>query len=301
MYGLSQEQIETFHDRGYLKLDGIFEPDELAPLVAEFNAVIDRTAKILKERGEIEDLCEGLPFERRLDCLTRQCAKAFRALFQGTHRGPAIFDFLRHPKILDKVQSLVGDEIVCHPAYRVRSKLPDMKLIKDKTIVPWHQDSAYLEKECDQHLIVTVWTALTRATEENGCLEVVPDHHKRGMLRHHNIRGRTYLDIPEYAEQPESVLLPAEPGDMIIMTNLTPHRSGPNRTDETRWSVDFRYHHADTPSGYPAEAGFLARSNATPDEVTETFEDFNRVRTGHKGRAAARWRRWRIVGTGAPQ
>ena len=260
---------------------------------------IDRAANVLKERGEIDDLHEGEPFERRLTSLTRQSVKAFRALFQGTHRGPAIFDFLRHPKILDIVESLVGSEIVCHPAYRVRSKLPDLDAVKDKTIVPWHQDSAYLEKECDQHLIVTVWTALTEANEANGCLEIVPDHHKRGMLRHHNIRHKTYLDIPEYANGVESVLLAAKPGDMILMTNLTPHRSGPNLTDDIRWSVDFRYHHADTPSGYPAEAGFLARSERDPDSVVDTFEEFNKVRTSHKGRTAARWRRWRIVNPAA--
>lgn len=296
MSPLAPEQIDRLHEQGYLFLPGVFDPEELAPLIGEFNGVIDRAARVLEQRGEVQDRCEELSFERRLPALTKQSTNAFRALFQGTHRGPAMFDFLRHPKILDRVEALVGEEIVCHPAYRVRSKLPDLETTQDKTIVPWHQDSAYLEKECDRHLIVTVWIALNEATEENGCLEVVPGHHKRGILRHCNIRHRTYLDIPEYAAgEVDSVLLPARAGDMILMTNLTPHRSGHNVTEDTRWSVDFRYHHADTPSGYPAEAGFLARSRRHPEQVVDSFEEFNRVRTGHKGRRAARWRRWRIV------
>lgn len=292
---LRQDQIATLHDQGYLVLEGVFEPAELEPVRREFAAVIDRIADELLARGAIATTHAEQPFVRRLTALTRESLDAFEALAQGTHRGPALFDLLRHPKILDLAESLIGEEIICHPAYRVRSKLPDLDATRDKTVVPWHQDSSYLEPECDEHLIVTIWTALTESTEANGCLEVVPRAHTSGIRTHVNVRGRTYLDMPEYVGGVESVLIPAKPGDVIVMTNLTPHRSGPNLSEDIRWSVDFRYHHVDTPSGYPREAGFLVRSKARPHDVVDTFEAFDVVRTSHVSGKAARWSRWSTV------
>lgn len=37
------------------------------------------------------------------------------------------------------------------------------------------------------------------------------------------------------------VMLPMKPGDMLLFTNLTYHKSGINATDAVRWSVDLRY------------------------------------------------------------
>lgn len=291
--GLTHDEQQAFREHGYVIVRGALTPADLAPVIAEFQDVIDRTARALHAAGSIDATHAGADFETRLGLLTERTDGVFRALFSGASRGPALFELLRHEKILALTASLLGDELMCHPAYRVRPKLPDLPLTRRLTVVPWHQDSAYLTPDCDAAELVTVWTALTVSTVENGCVEVIPDAHRGGILPHRNVRGRAYLDIvPEALPATPPVAVVAQPGDVLLMTHLTPHRSLPNTTARIRWSVDARYHRAEQSSGYPPEAGFLARSRLRPDAVVSTVEEFARVRASHQAGAAPRRQRW---------
>jgi len=100
---------------------------------------------------------------------------------------------------------------------------------------PWHQDNGYGFVEPQQYL--TCWVALTDATEANGCPWVVPGLHRRGTLKHELGRlGYECLTEPENA-----VPVPAKAGDIVVFSSLTPHRTGPNLTDETRKAYILQY------------------------------------------------------------
>ena len=88
----------------------------------------------------------------------------------------------------------------------------------------------------------------------------------------------------------EPVVVPVKFGSVLLFTNLTPHRSIPNVSDQVRWSVDSRYQDAAKPTGYQPEAGFLARSRLHPEDVVTTPEEFKRVRDEHQpGPGPNRW------------
>ena len=68
---------------------------------------------------------------------------------------------------------------------------PDVNLYWDQAVykkpekprrVPWHQDNGYTYVEPQQYL--TIWLALTDATEDNGCPVVAPGVHRMGTLAH---------------------------------------------------------------------------------------------------------------------
>ena len=68
---------------------------------------------------------------------------------------------------------------------------PDVNLYWDQAVykkpekprrVPWHQDNGYTYIEPQQYL--TIWLALTDATEDNGCPVVAPGVHRMGTLAH---------------------------------------------------------------------------------------------------------------------
>jgi len=74
------------------------------------------------------------------------------------------------------IQSLIGENILFH-----YSKL-NMKGPKVGSIVEWHQDFSYYP-----HTNTDLLTALIffdNATQENGCLQVIPGSHKNGLLSH---------------------------------------------------------------------------------------------------------------------
>jgi len=179
--------------------------------------------------------------------------------------------------------------------------------------VPWHQDSGYFEPYCDLGLILTVWLPLVDATEERGCLWVMPRMHKGGLFFHKPDDNAHYLVIPdeEFGGR-QAVPAPVPKGGILLLTNRTPHASFENKTDVVRWSMDLRYQSAVLPTNAqitrlpgeaknlgnvgvpvacnPPEPDFLVRSQLRPHEVMKTAEEFIALRKNHVYQAATdRW------------
>lgn len=286
MKNLTEVQIHNFNENGYLLVENALTADDLNPLISEFEEIVDTGASQLYKDGEIDSEYKTEGFDTRLAKITEQSPHIFQKVFSGAHTGPELFYLLINSKLLDIAESLVGPEIMCHPAYRVRPKLPE----HDRTLVPWHQDAGYMEPECDSVLQLTIWIPLIDATIENGCLEVIPHAHQDGVFKHRHSE-KFYLEIPDEAlPDVEPIVVPMEFGSILLFTNLTPHRSIPNVSNQVRWSVDSRYQDAAKPTGYQPEAGFLARSKNQPNDVVKTPEDFKRIREEHQpGPGPNRW------------
>ena len=84
---------------------------------------------------------------------------------------------------------------------------------------------------------LTCWIALTDATEENGCPWVVPGMHRMGTLRHH----MTDTGLVCFEQTSDATSAPVRAGGMVVFSSLTPHCTGPNRTDEPRKAYIVQY------------------------------------------------------------
>ena len=243
-------------------------------------------------------------------------------MIYGQLQGHGIFALVSNEELLDLAESVVGPEIIGSAVYRLRPKLPGHWHGE----VPWHQDSGYFEPVCDDELILTVWVPFVDATVERGCLEVMPGVHKSGVVRHTQLAPgeegrRSYLEILEEDLPGERVVAtPVDRGGVVMLTNRTPHRSTPNRSDVIRWSIDIRYQSADLPTNfpplamdrngdtgngataadgpapeatltcYPPESDFLVRSRSRPDAVVRTWQEFNAIRRAHQpADSTVRW------------
>jgi ectoine hydroxylase-related dioxygenase (phytanoyl-CoA dioxygenase family) len=101
---------------------------------------------------------------------------------------------------------------------------------------PWHQDNGYNFVEPQQYL--TVWLALTDATEQNGCPQVVPGLHQLGTLRHRYVDP---LGFECFADHPDKVAAEVPAGGAVVFSSLTPHLTGPNVTDGVRKAYILQY------------------------------------------------------------
>src|SRR4051794_36500216 len=117
---LTEEQVRTFRDQGYLVTEGILTDSDLAPIVEEYATWIDCRARQLAAEGSIRELHEDAPFERRTALLYAQTPEISRDMDLMTVRGPATFEFLRNMNLLDAVESLIGPEITCNPIQHIR-------------------------------------------------------------------------------------------------------------------------------------------------------------------------------------
>jgi hypothetical protein len=282
MRALSAEKVRQFEEEGYLVVDDVLDlDDDVKPVVDEYAALLDRLITRWYAEGALPSRYQELPFwQRLLKVLESEKGETIyshldislpqRGITPDTpiHTGPAVFNLLRSPRLLDIVESLIGPEIYSNPVQHVRIKMPERvspEHRRDHALVAttdWHQDQGVVLPEADQTNILTVWMALTDAGFENGCLAVVPRSH-RELMPH--CPGPLQLAIPEqFRRTSEAVPVPVKRGGALFMHRRTMHSSVPNRSENIRWSFDLRYNPIGLPTGRPAFPGFVARSRRDP-------------------------------------
>ena len=92
-----------------------------------------------------------------------------------------------------------------------------------------------------------------------------------------------------YAETDEILGPIVGRGGVLLLTNVTPHCSTPNRTDVVRWSLDLRYQHAAVPNniGEAPHDFTWDRLDAEiacypPESVVRSAAEFNQIRQRYK-------------------
>jgi phytanoyl-CoA hydroxylase len=272
MRGLTLDQITQFKEQGYLLLPEFIEPALFQPLIQEFEAIIDARARQAQQEGRLQELYEGEPFDRRLAhvyAALKEPDDLWRAVHGKTQKTAGMFAVIMHPPLLDAVESLIGPEILAHPQFNARAKLPHHQA----TVVPWHQDLGYLRPEATDTFMVNFWIPLVDAPMESGALQVVPGSHRWGLIQHEHVEG--YLGIPESKLPPHEVAdCPVKLGGALLIQHQTIHRSVPNVSDRVRWSLDLRYSDPSQPTGRADVPGFIARSRARPGSVAKSHLDW---------------------------
>lgn len=286
MATLDSNLLEQFRRDGYLVIRGLLDVEgDFQPVEREYDEVLDRLIDQWRSEGRLSSTLDGLPFCERLVRAVTEAEAAYDLHFDISlpqaniseetpmHHGPAVFDLLTNPRLLDVVEQFVGPEIYSNPVQHTRIKLPEDLLPEASRTgltgeVAWHQDLGVVTTEADDTETLTVWFPMTRATVENGCLAVVPGSHHAELALHCHSRNPSTLNqvsIPKNSVTEEPLLLPMEPGDVLFMHRKTQHTGTPNRSNEVRWSFDLRYQPIGQPTGRPWFPGFVARSRANPE------------------------------------
>ncbi|RKU16400.1 hypothetical protein C6503_12290 [Candidatus Poribacteria bacterium] len=237
---LSPEQMHQWENDGYLLLKGVIPDTAIDDVRDSFAGVVDGIIRELKEDGIIEDEGLELPFETRLAQVAGEHANRFGRSWRNQVATVEIFDLHYSPLLVDAIAELTGTDVIGHPVFNARPKLPGQQL----TVVPWHQDSGYFGTVSETSLIPTVWIPLVPVDETNGCLQVVAGSHRLGVVDHHTEeREGKFLEVlDELIEESRIVTCPMEVGDALVFHNLTLHRSLPHTTSEiVRWAIDIRY------------------------------------------------------------
>lgn len=213
--GLSAAQAARFDETGFLLYESAFDAETVARTVAEIDPFEREVEAFLRTREG------GRLFIAKADAITFTTHLVLQSRF--------LRELSAAPPILDLCRDLVG---------------PDVRLYWDQAVYkkpgnpeefPFHQDNGYTYIEPQQYL--TCWLALTDTDERNGCPWVIPGLHRSGTLAHES----TPLGWRCAASSPEAVPVPAQAGDLVVFSSLTPHRTGPNLTQRERKSYILQY------------------------------------------------------------
>jgi ectoine hydroxylase-related dioxygenase (phytanoyl-CoA dioxygenase family) len=170
-YKLTDEQVNFFHENGYLSNVKLLEEWQVDALNAELAEITDP-----QHPGN------HLFYEFHSNESANPDAVLFHAL-GGWRVTEGLHDVLWNPAFVMAASQLLNnqsvrfwhDQLFCKPAHH-------------GGVVAWHQDYSYWTRTAPmQHL--TCWTGLDDASKENGCLYYVPKSHQWGLLDKPELAG----------------------------------------------------------------------------------------------------------------
>lgn len=219
-FQLSEEQVNQYHEQGYLS-----------------GVRILTDAQIEKLRGELAAFFTpghaGQEFWYEYH--TNESKDPQNVLFHalGAWRiTPGFHDILWHPGFTVPARQLLGgsvrfwhDQLFCKPA-------------KHGGVVAWHQDYSYWTRTKPMAHI-TCWIGLDDSTKENGCVHYVPGSHRWDLLPITGLAGnmeaiREVLNDEQWELFTHPVAAELKAGYATFHHPLTVHGSFANRTDRPR-------------------------------------------------------------------
>ena len=199
---LSPNQLKQYEQEGFVSPINIFSKEKAKKIRNEIELIEKQTPKELEKSGRY-----------------------------NAHLISPLLDEVTHDqKILDAVQSLIGEDIlVCGTTLFIKNPY-------EKGFVSYHQDAKYIGLE--PHNWVTAWVAITDSNEHNGCMRMWSGSHKDNLKEHDQkfnkgnllTRGQTVNNVPK--EKTTPLVLSA--GQMSLHHPTVVHGSDLNKSDDRR-------------------------------------------------------------------
>lgn len=147
------------------------------------------------------------------------------------------YELAIHPALLDTVEQLIGADILLYSVSYI------IKEPQSASHVSWHQDLTYWGLSGDSQ--VSAWLALSPATEQSGCMQMIPGSHQQGRREHallddkDNVllNGQTITEV----DTSQAEVLALQPGQASFHHGWTLHTSMPNRSDDRRIGLNMQY------------------------------------------------------------
>jgi 2-aminoethylphosphonate dioxygenase len=237
---LNKELHQQYDEAGYLLLNNLLDQDTVTDLSRAADELAESFKPITNDDPRIQvDRIDNCLKIRKIEPLI-DISETFAQLS-------------RDQRIMGVMTSIFGE-----PPVLFEDKL-NYKLPKGGSAFSMHQDYSYWTEFSPR--LTTILIYIDDATEENGCMEIVPGHHKNGLLKMEGMKVGENIDyvIPENTlDRSQVVKAPAPAGSALIFSCFTPHASAPNFSGKARRAIIFTYNPVSDGDSYGVGSGKLA-------------------------------------------
>ena len=224
---LDNNIIEKYHSEGYVVLDNFLEKNYIKKIRNELKSIIyDQAKKFrvpLKEENSLEE-------NIKLIFLTDFSARKF------------IYDLVRNLTSIKKIQ-YSNELIEILKLFGLKSPIGlDMPTIRfdisleseRKYLTLPHQDLRSIRSS----RCATIWIPITKVNKNLGTMKIWPGTFKKGLLKHDINKGQIFVDCLDLSKF-YSILLSANPGDLIINNSFNIHSSHPGFDGSIKINAQF--------------------------------------------------------------
>ena len=259
---LSSQQINLYHQHGYLVLDELFTENEMDLLKSAASKIVDdfdpdSTRAIFSTKDQDSNRDQYfLTSANKIRCFFEQDAFDLDGNLQQ-HKSLSINKIGHALHVLnDDFKTFSHDQRIKQIAHQLGLAKPQIhqsmyifKQPKIGGVIRWHQDVSYFMT--DPVSVTTFWFAVEDATLENGCLQVYSGSEnfpiKEQFVRYADDTTELKIlnDTPWPADQ-SALPLEVKKGTLVVFAGNLPHFSAPNLSDKSRHAYTLHLTCADT-------------------------------------------------------
>ena len=217
---LIEEQVRFFVENGYLIVPDLATQEEIQELKED-------TAFLARGGYPCESL-KPLP----ADFTDEEALHEILCIHQPHFISPVMLKHVKHPRTCGVLSQITAAHL---PEWDGSVKcMQSMLFVKPPNFQgqAWHQDEIYIPTR-DRSLI-GAWTAIDDATQENGCLWVIPGSHRMGYLypqHSHNNPDEFDFGQESYGFDDSSAIpVEVQAGAVVFFNGYLLHRSFKNRS-----------------------------------------------------------------------
>lgn len=245
---LSDGELKSYQDNGYLIIKGIIKPEGVKQMQQECMVAWNK---------------EKESFDPNKSWLQNSL------LVNIHHQASTVRDYYFEGPLVDIASQIIG------PNVKGATSQLTFKMKGNTKPFGWHQDNGYGELE--PYNAITTLTALDDTDRGNGCLWLIPGSHKQGQIRVQQDADQKKSQSEIIVEADDKLAVPMEmkAGDTLLFNCWMLHKSDGNYSnDRDRRILFLRYADADAVEVYNERKPRLGRlvKGKTKFEEVKAFE-----------------------------
>ncbi len=240
---VNEAQWQQFQEEGYLHLGKVREDGELEAMQQRMDDIMLGKAPLDYDRMLMQ-----LDYKSETDTSPGPQTKGHKGAtlnyrkIQDLEFDPLFLTYMQTPLFRDICAKAYGPDtpVACFRAMFMN------KPARKGNHLQWHQDRW---TDLDRDPLITIWTALDPATVANGCVKIIPQSHRWGLINPESPSGfLSQEQINDLAARSEPAYVELQAGEVALLHNWLLHSSEVNQTDIPRRAFSICYMDAATES-----------------------------------------------------
>tara|TARA_R110001583_G_scaffold194636_2_gene366044 strand:+ start:2886 stop:3701 length:816 start_codon:yes stop_codon:yes gene_type:complete len=264
---LTEEQIQSFNDNGYIVLDNFFTSDELHQVHQEIRSIV----KSFVARTGIANE-DSFDLDASLEYLEKKDHDLVAEIYDTICMSPS-FLRLQFKKEMQLVANQLLGKKEDDPLYVFKNRIRIDPPMDDRRTYGWHQETFYTIPRSN---FVQTWAPVIRnTTVENGTIQLAEGSHK------FNEPMQKWVESPdraiqivcpdeEVSEKYKTFSVEMNLGQVVFFSGKTFHKSGTNSSKDHRFSMISIWHDIANPDFSAPKIDFSYRKE-TPKQFFNHF------------------------------
>ncbi len=271
MIPLTERDVSSYHENGYVVVRGIVKPDAIRSLYLTTLNLFRKYRPAFAGGGADDDPWSDPSFHEAMIRFRQEAPELFGALYDSAQTSVALQQLCCDETLVRAAAVLLDEDEtgLSTTGAMLRIDAPGDR----RNRLEWHQESSYYTQNLSGEHGIVAWIPMQHLSLSHGPIMLCPGSHAIGKIpvessgKEDDGTSEQYVMPAELIAQFETVSVQDRAGDAVLFHMDLFHRSGHNSSKEIRFVAGARYHRMLTADFVPGRLQYV-ENQIVRDQLT---------------------------------